>query len=361
MKNIQKILLTLTFAFLPFFSSLSLSPPPDPALFLIEPTSAGCDWKLVYFPRSLTKILHQTPSCPDEIIWDQKTGDTYYLLFSPKPSLYKMPQGDKPTPVLLAELPPLSELNQNPVWVLSEKGTLRLALIEEISEKNITKKGEKSFVSYKGKVLETDRFLNVGTPAVITVLELNSQGKWEILALEPTSIEAGDAPGFLVVEKWMKIKENSISLNESIQKESAVGWKECASVQEKNCQDAKFAQEKMKDPKISSLPKLKEADEVAYLRLNNKEGLLVPLMYGDSGHFATPVYYCSNDCQITQAIEYSTQDTIGLSFSITTLDYAYLLISGEYLGNSPVVFKMRDLKTVFYTNPKAEKSFWFKF
>lgn len=327
MKHIQKILLTLTFAFLPFFSSLSLSPPPSPELFLIEPTSAGCDWKLVYFPKLFTKVLHQTPSCPDEIIWDQKTGDTYYLLFSPKPSLYKIPQGDKPAPVLLAKLPPLSELNQNPVWVLSEKGTLRLALIEEISEKNITKKGEKSFVNYKGKVLETDRFLNVGTPAVITVLELNSQGKWDVLALEPTSTEAGDTLGFLAVEKWMKIKENSISLNESIQKESAVGWKECASVQEKNCQDAKFAQEKMKDPKISSLPKLKEADEVTYFRVGDKEGLIIPLNYGDSPHFTAPLYYCTKNCQFTEAIEYSTEDTIGLSFSIKTLDYAYFLIS----------------------------------
>jgi len=263
------------------------------------------------------------PDKPKLVIWDAQNHLVYYaigghIFGATYPRTYALS-------TKITDLPP-SDVPE--MWIERTTGRLRVIARDDVPGSGIIKKanGNVIFRLADGSAVAAPPHLpDWGTPAVLTVLELNAHGRWVRIARRATKYGAGDTPGSLEVKDFWH--EQGASQRNILMSYTCAYGESCG----RNLPKSFF-------PALHAAGNYTPADFNYFPASNGWRGIVFQTIEGDTVHQHTPVFtFSQKDPKLVRLESLPNDERVGLGRS-----GRYLLIAEEYTGDNPVVI---DLKT----------------
>jgi hypothetical protein len=338
-----------------FAASVEISDSEGAALILIEKKGKGCAFRFHFPAQNRINDWFDLPGClsaTENLIFDPDKKRALVLRAGKYWSV-DIKQNAKPS--IFADAYPVEmkkSLLSTKTWFDRRNGTLRVAYLIELPTDsagdptgdwvrktlpNLAKPWSKNGVA-------------AGVPAAAVVAELQRDGSWKQLAVKLTGAEADGALGLDAVNSFISPQPRVVSLLDLLM---------AATCHAQACENNPISLGKAsaswarKVFGTSSQP-----DEVTfnYVAFGKRDGLLGRVVFGDSYHWNTPIFYCTGGLEERCAshrelIFQRSPVNVFESQKGISIRSGYALITQEYEGTVAYLYKSGSGKPIkIYTD-----------
>jgi hypothetical protein len=309
-----------------------------PILSFFRPNGLGVAWLFWRADQDKEVTFRELATPAHLIFWEEKQSGVLYALGN---TVFRAALNPIGAPAERAATLPNADGDVRALW--RERGTRRLRIIamQKIEPANVlVENGVTRYRLPDGTIIKGLSEPDWGTPFACSVLELQDDGAWKLIARRPTKDEAGDTPGISVVDD---LRHELGASNRTL-----LASYTCDAGQCRNDVPAELVARAAAD-----VGRKLTDDDLSLLKLGGgKPSLLFGTVMGDQLHMVPPVMMISEEGATIARLPANGRRQIGLG-----VDQDLLLLADERTGDRPLVAALRTGK-IRFSAPDAATAAW---
>lgn len=298
------------------------------------------DTCMVYFEKGINKytccmldlktkdtiqIAHFT-NLPFDVLWDTNIKVLYFLTDE---GVFKGRYDSVSAPVKIAKA--LEEkIFFEEAWIDSISNNIRYSFL--VSSDNFSN-AQKSFY----EKLEADEGVNLpedGIECIVYVSEIDNNGSVIVLDTYASKTAAGFFMPFNVVDRKLKSKKPGI-----VSLRNLISASTC--IEQSRLDQVSWIESESFERYGISKYQIDEQDGFKLIRTGTPFDIIVKISFGDSPHYAPPIFVYNGITEKTSEIEKLSQSQFGISVLGN-----YVLFAGEYDNSAPTVYNWKNQKII---------------